>query len=361
MVTQTCETIAALLTPLAPGAIAVVGMTGSAVQRVLAQFLRSAGRDEPPVLLPDRPRLCRFMPRGEFVDETIVTLIADDAEPSVEICTHGGVRIAQRVLAELAGAGVKLVSGEEYMGRTVAGCPVQQETDRALIRSKSQRLTRWLLSQRRILPPFLKTLHLLSPEALTAFRRRSEVAIRLLQGIEIALVGPPNAGKSTLANRLIGQDRMITSDTPGTTRDWVSETALIHGWPVILTDTAGIRQTACEIESEAIRRAGERAGKARLILLIDSPESAGASDTAPVEWLRFIRAANDSVLHVWNKIDIVDHCGRKPPVTALCVSALKGSGMEQLEDRISALLGFTELQDALPTALWEHQPLTEPR
>lgn len=358
---QTCETIAALLTPLAPGAIAVVGMTGPAVDRVLGQLLRSASRDEPPVLMPNRPRLCRFMPRGEFVDETIVTLIADSAEPSVEICTHGGVRIAQRVLAELAAVGVGIVSGDEYMDRTGAGCPVQREIDLALIRSQSQRLTRWLLSQRRILPPFLKTLHLLSPEALAAFRRRSEVAIRLIQGIEIALIGPPNAGKSTLANRLIGIDRMITSDMPGTTRDWVSETALIHGWPVILTDTAGMRQTACEIESEAIRRAADRAGRAGLILHIESAEAGDFSATVPSESLQVSGIGGERVLCVWNKIDIVAGVGRKVPFEALGVSALTGSGINILEDRISELLGLTVLQESLPTAVCERQLLSEHR
>ena len=171
----------------------------------------------------------------------------------------------------------------------------------------------------------------------------------------MAIVGPPNAGKSTLANRLIGRDRVIASDTPGTTRDWVSETALIRGWPVLLTDTAGIRPTDCAIEAEAIRRGRDKARAADLVVVVlDATSSASEQATALKLTLASVVEARP-LLIVLNKCDLVpserpDTISKTAERPALGISALAGDGLEGLEAGIEKALGLDRLDYELPTA-----------
>jgi len=85
---------------------------------------------------------------------------------------------------------------------------------------------------------------------------------------KVAIVGPPNAGKSTIANQLFAQERSITADVPGTTRDWVGEIADVDGLAVFLIDTPGIRQTQDEIERTAIAQSSHEIGRADLVVLV---------------------------------------------------------------------------------------------
>jgi tRNA modification GTPase len=234
-------TIAALLTPLAPGAIAVICVAGPRTDAILRDILRRPRDEQSPALAAGRPTLCRIVDGDAFLDDAVVVRLNGATGPRAELCTHGGVRIAQRLLQLLERCGAKIVTAREFCDTVSPVHPVEREVDEALLRSPSRRLTHWLLRQRTILPAFLERFDRLEAAERDAFMARSRVAIRLLHGLTIAIIGPPNAGKSTLANRLIGRDRVITSDVPGTTRDWVSETALIQGWPVTLTDTAGPR------------------------------------------------------------------------------------------------------------------------
>jgi small GTP-binding protein len=113
-------------------------------------------------------------------------------------------------------------------------------------------------------------------EALPAAERDVELAqVRtdhslwwLLHAPRVAIVGAPNAGKSTLANQLFAQQRSITADLPGTTRDWVGEIANVDGLAVMLVDTPGIRQTTDPIEAAAIERSGAEIGAADLVVLV---------------------------------------------------------------------------------------------
>ncbi len=374
-------TIAALLTPPAPGAIAVIGLAGPRTDAILGDILRRAAggqgrrvgtahqlsedeRDssklmgsahptEAPIMADRRPTFCQMMDGDEVLDDVVVVRIRRGEMLSAEINTHGGVRIAQRALLVLEREGAEIVSGAAF----VEGCdpidPIERAVDRALLISGSRRLTEWLLAQRSILPPFLRSVQSLSEVDRHAFMERSRVAIRLVEGIHVAIVGPPNAGKSTLANLLIGSDRIITSDRPGTTRDWVSETALICGWPVTLIDTAGIRETGCEIESEAIRRTGEQAVRADVTLIVlDGSESVAAQQ----EVLTRVRARITSdrpYCVALNKSDLLHAAGG---VEGACrISALTGEGVESLETILAGILGFHFLETPLPTAFLADQ------
>ena len=261
-------TTAGLLTPLAPGGIAVIRLAGPATNDILRMILRRRRNDGTPPLRDRRPVFCRIADGPDIIDDALVVRTSRQGLVSAELCTHGGIRIAQRTLLLLERLGARIVGGLSSEGELGTTGAVERAIDLALLFAVSERLARWLLAQRAILPTFLERLDALTADQRSAFDARSEVARRLLAGLHVAIVGPPNAGKSSLANRLVGKDRSITSAEAGTTRDWIDETALVQGWPITLTDTAGIRETSCEIETEALRRGHAKAHDADLILVV---------------------------------------------------------------------------------------------
>jgi tRNA modification GTPase len=159
--------------------------------------------------------------------------------------------------------------------------------------------------------------------------RRGE---RVREGFVIALIGAPNAGKSSLLNRLARREAAIVTDIPGTTRDVVEVRLVLGGFPVILADTAGLRETVDRVEAEGVRRALARAEDAdlRLALVDVSRETLGEALT---ERLR----AGDAV--IWNKADLAAPAATAPDgVVAFAVSALTGAGLEPLEAWLSSVV-----------------------
>lgn len=162
---------------------------------------------------------------------------------------------------------------------------------------------------------------------------------RLRDGFVVAIAGPPNAGKSTLLNRLAQRDAAIVSAYPGTTRDAIEVHLNLAGYPVTLIDTAGIREAADPVEQEGVRRARQRVAMADLVLWLTD---ASADAAAPAN----DGAKNLSAAEVWvvrNKIDLVDkHCARSESSStnkvdkSFAISAVTGAGMEALMDALSA-------------------------
>jgi tRNA modification GTPase len=167
--------------------------------------------------------------------------------------------------------------------------------------------------------------------------RRGEV---LRDGVRLAIVGPPNAGKSSLINALARRDVAIVSETPGTTRDVVSLRLDLGGYPVEIADTAGLRESADAIEMEGVRRARARAAESDLVLLL-----LDGSAESPV--LKDIRAD----LTVWNKNDLATFRKRE----GLSLSLKSGEGLDEL---IAAL---THLVQAKLEANSSSPPLTRAR
>ena len=117
----------------------------------------------------------------------------------------------------------------------------------------------------------------------------------LLHPPRVAVVGIPNVGKSTLANQLLGRERLITADVPGTTRDWVGEIANLDGLPVMLIDTPGVRPTDDPIEREAIERSREQVAGADLVVLVLDPTQPWAGqESLQVEYTQALRIVNKS-------------------------------------------------------------------
>ena len=146
---------------------------------------------------------------------------------------------------------------------------------------------------------------------------------RLRDGIDVAIVGPPNAGKSSLLNRIARRDVAITSPVPGTTRDVIEVAIDLGGYPVVLADTAGLRDSADAIEQEGRRRAVQRAEQAEIRLFVfDAAHRADAAGASA--W-----PGADTIL-IANKIDLVPAACTDLSPPALPVSALTGEGIDRL-------------------------------
>ena len=159
-------------------------------------------------------------------------------------------------------------------------------------------------------------------------RRRAAEGRVLNRGALVVLAGPPNAGKSSLMNALLEENRAIVSDVPGTTRDSIEEWLDLDGWPIRLADTAGLRETEDEVEAEGVRRSEELMAKADVILLLSSCEASQPFNLSTFQLFNF---STSQLLNLTSKCDL----GRGP---GLNVSAKTGEGLEELKRAIVAKL-----------------------
>jgi tRNA modification GTPase len=156
---------------------------------------------------------------------------------------------------------------------------------------------------------------------------------RLRQGLDIAIVGPPNAGKSSLLNRLARRDAAIVSEYAGTTRDVIDVAMDLGGYPVVLADTAGLREAANSIEEEGVRRARRRAEAADLrILVVDGQDEAGFQESTGL--------VDESTILALNKSDLgpARIVTEKPNLSVYAISAESGEGIGELLDGLEAIV-----------------------
>jgi len=175
----------------------------------------------------------------------------------------------------------------------------------------------------------------------------------LRDGIRVVIAGLPNAGKSSLFNTLVEQDRVIVNVNPGTTRDLIEEAIQLDGMPLHVADTAGLRDTQDEVETEGVRRAHQAMHEADRILLVMDDSDQQTSQTSLIDQL----PADSSVTLVRNKIDLT---GRTPglseesslPVVALSVKT--GAGVPVLRDHLKACMGFEQAGESTFLARRRH-------
>jgi small GTP-binding protein len=312
-----------LLTPPGVGALAVVRVAGpKTVAFVDAHFSRQsrelrcvhgALRDE----------------AGATVDDPVIVLGAGGAFADVSL--HGSPWIASRVveMAERFG----FARDDNAWGRVESDDDIERDVLESLPRARTELALRVLLAQ----PAAWAALR--SNPTPTAVRRAVEDAVlaNLLRVPRVAIVGVPNGGKSTLANRLFGSDRSITADMPGTTRDWVGEIADIDGLAVMLVDTPGVRETADPIERRAIEIAsGEVAMADLVVVVIDAsrPIQGGQAE---------LLAQFPNALVVINKVDVegVERSGIRADVRTV---ATEGIGVDELRRAIARRFGCEDVE-----------------
>jgi len=150
------------------------------------------------------------------------------------------------------------------------------------------------------------------------------------EGVRMALAGRTNAGKSSLFNLILREERSIVSQIHGTTRDYLESTVTLKGIPLRLFDTAGLRESEDPIEQEGIRRSRQIVENSQLVLLVlDSCQGLHPEEEA------FLQQYGSKVIPVWNKCDMLDDPNHPPKLEgSVAISALKGSGFPQLEQRI---------------------------
>ena len=295
------DTIAALSTAFGEAAIAVLRLSGSRAVEIADAIFRSRKRAAAPTA-----RVVQFgsISDGDTrLDDVLLTVFRAPAsytgEDVVEISCHGGVLVLRRILEVLLRAGARSAEPGEFTQRAFLNRKldltqaeavmdvISAQTDLALRAANEQLEGRLGGRIRELRTAVLDTLAQveayldfpaedISPETGAALRGRMERALAdvgallatagqgrvLREGLRTVIFGAPNVGKSSLLNRLLGYERAIVSHHPGTKRDVLEETINVRGIPVRLMDTAGIRDSACELEQagmERTRRAMERA------------------------------------------------------------------------------------------------------
>jgi tRNA modification GTPase len=168
---------------------------------------------------------------------------------------------------------------------------------------------------------------------------------RITEGARVAIIGPPNAGKSSLLNRLVGEERALVDDSPGTTRDVVEARGEAEGIPLVFLDTAGLRKRAQRVEQRGIEKTLETAKKADLVLLVLDGASGNETSTDALSYLpalasqNLLIAVNKSDLPEWRDRTDLPFDKEKTPSPRVAISALTGDGIQTLTETIARRLG----------------------
>jgi tRNA modification GTPase len=303
-VTSTGDTIAAIATPPGRGAIAIVRASGPAVPQLASRLVRARATLRPRVAT----RVTIVDERGEPLDEGLALLFpaphSYTGEEMLELHIHGSPVVAREIARALLALGARLAEPGEFTRRAflngkidlhgaAAVADLIEAQTRAAARAALANLAGGLADEVRALRASLAQLleelagaidfpdEVPEPDradlerrlasivaVLEDLRHDGEIGRIVREGVAVAIVGPPNAGKSSLLNALVGTDRAIVSEFPGTTRDTIEESITIDGVPVRLVDTAGIRAHADRIEAQGIERTERALRSARIALLV---------------------------------------------------------------------------------------------
>ena len=363
------DTIAAIATPPGRGALGIVRVSGPQAPEIARRLL---GR------LP-APRIATYGPArdaaGKVLDDGLALYFAAPhsytGEHSLEFHGHGGPVVLRSVLAACLDAGARLAEPGEYTRRAFLNGRLdlaQAEAVADLIDAASEEAARSAVRSLRgefsaaidaVVAQLVELRTLVEamldfPDEEVAPLHREDAAARLDRlrtaleqvlarsregsllraGIRAVLAGRPNVGKSSLLNRLAGEERAIVTAVPGTTRDALREAIQIDGVPLVLVDTAGLRPSRDEVERLGIERTHQELGQADLVLAVfDAPSGDFALPAAA--------PAGGSRIDVYNKLDLVPGFVPPPgPHPAVAVSAKTGAGMANLRRAILETAGW---------------------
>jgi tRNA modification GTPase len=379
------DTIAAIATPIGEGGLAVIRLSGPNALAVADRCFAPAGRHslKPSAASTHTIHYGHVVWNGNPIDEVLLSVMRAPRtftrEDVVEFTCHGGILSAKLVLDAVLRSGARLAEPGEFTRRAFLNGRIdltQAEAVADVIHSRTELALRAAneqlagkLSQRinEVRDQMLQTLahieaHIdfpdedIAPDTRGQLMARLEHAIQftqnllrtahegqvLRQGIRAAIIGRPNAGKSSLLNQLLGHDRAIVSPIPGTTRDTIEETANIRGLPVVFIDTAGLREARDDIEVEGIRRSRESFQRAEFILhVFDASEP-----LTPADELFLNEFAAKKRILIRNKIDLPAKLSFPPgldsPVVDVC--CLTGQGIDALKDAIKQLVWSGEIR-----------------
>ncbi len=190
-------------------------------------------------------------------------------------------------------------------------------------------------------------------EKLQTLRAGAKQGKILRDGIQLVLAGAPNVGKSSLLNRLAGEEVAIVTPIAGTTRDRVKESITIEGVPMHIIDTAGLRETADVVEAKGIERSWDAIRLADLVIFLTDAQSAPQQDDLKTQILREL-SPKCAVLELVNKADLLQDLSKTAPSDALLISAKTGEGIEALKQKILELVGWAGPQEGAILARRRH-------
>ena len=369
------ETIAAISTPLGEGAIAVVRVSGEEAIDVADRIFR--GSEKPSDFPPHTQRLGEIVDGDRVIDQAMLSIHRAPAsytgEDLVEISCHGGILVSAQVLEACLRAGARSARPGEFTERAFLNGKmdltqaeavmdlIRARTDLALRSAHEQlegRLGEMIGAIRADLVDLLAQLEAaidfpeegIAPdegarlgqrldsirEQMRALLATADQGRILREGLRAVIYGPTNAGKSSLLNRLLGYERAIVSEKPGTTRDTIEEVINLRGIPIRLLDTAGLRESGDEIERAGMARTEKSLAGADLLLHVldrSVPRPPGFSENS-TEQTRLV---------LLNKSDLPEHADWAQ-VNALRICCLSAEGLRGLEEAVVAKVSAKHLR-----------------
>jgi tRNA modification GTPase len=369
------ETIAAISTPMGEGAIAVVRVSGENAIAVADRLFR--GSEKPSQFPLHAQHLGEIVEGERVIDQVVLSVHRAPAsytgEDLVEINCHGGILVTAQVLEACLGAGARSARPGEFTERAFLNGKMdltQAEAVMDLIRARTDLALRSAHEQlegalgqkvaaiRSGLVDLLAHLEAaidfpeegIAPDEGAKLRARLE-SIReqmrgllatadrgrvLREGLRVVIYGPTNAGKSSLLNRLLGYERAIVSERPGTTRDTIEEVINLHGIPIRLLDTAGLREAGDAIEREGMARTERSLAGADILLHV--------LDRSVAKPAGFIGNSTEQIqLVLLNKSDLPEHPDWAN-LDALRICCLSNDGLKGLEEAIVARISEKHLR-----------------
>lgn len=327
---ETSRTTATVLTPPARGAIATVAVRGPQAVASADRYFHGLGKLPLADAEVGRILVGHWRENDQQPGEELV--VAKLAEELVEIHCHGGLQASRQVLNHLQSAGCELESWQQWNSATHDDAIVA-EAHLALPEAATTQaaLHLWDQCQGALSRELTAIIALLDEPNFEVATQRIDQLLRLAplgQSLtrpwSIVLAGPPNVGKSSLLNKIVGYDRAIVLDMPGTTRDVLHATTALDGWPVQFSDTAGIRVSDDQLEQAGIAKAKAALISADLVIVLHD-----AAQLRPDELDKSLREL-PSALHVVNKIDLAGDLELPQSREMLATSAVTGEGISEL-------------------------------
>jgi len=356
------DTITACATPPGVSALALIRISGPKTSAIAKELTGKA--------IPARsPQPTRIRFQEKELDEVVLTFWPNPnsytGEDLLEISCHGNPLIVETILQSILALGARTARPGEFTERAFLNGRIDltraeavldvlhARSERALQaahRALAGKLGEKLLAERERILQLLARIEAwidfpdedIQPEVGQGFRSEVSALLtsiasllataplghRLRAGYRLVLAGPPNVGKSSLLNALLGTDRAIVSPTPGTTRDTVEESIVLAGFPIRLIDTAGLRSSLDPVEIEGINRTRQAADSADLVLALIDKTS--AQDPCQTEWPRL----GPKILHVLTKSDLPSTFSGE----GLSISTKTGAGLDSLRKTIATRL-----------------------
>lgn len=374
------DTIAAIATAMGNSGIGIVRISGGEAVAVVDRIFKEKGKKETLGEAPSHTIHYGYIYDGDqVVDEVLVMLMRGPksftAEDTVEIDCHGGMLVTRRILETVLKAGARLAEPGEFTKRAFLNGRIdlsQAEAVIDVINAKNEYALKSSVGQlrgsvskkiRKLREKILYEIAFIEsalddPEHISldgygerllagaqAMERelsgliRSSASGRVVsEGIRTVILGKPNAGKSSLMNVLVGEDRAIVTDIAGTTRDILEEHIYLQGISLNVVDTAGIRSTSDVVEKIGVERAMEAARDADLIIyVVDGSRELDENDLQIMELIRERKA-----VVLLNKSDLepvvsLDEITEKSGHRVISISAKEETGIDHLEEEIKSL------------------------